>query len=1014
MRRSFALGVVLLCYVGFFLIFLSWYHSSKYDGPIATHGTLDISHWNFAKDGEIQLNGQWMLYPGQILSPKDNLAKKKYQFMTVPTAKNGTENFKAVGSNTGTYRLLIHSDRNQVFGLQTSTIYSSNRIYVNGQFVGESGHPSTDHHMETSLRSYAAYFTLHKGDNELLIQTTRATGAVGWGISRPILFGTQQQISQKHDFILFNDLSVVISFFIIGLYFLGFFIQRTKDLYLLFFSIICLLFAVIISFISEARVIYLLFPNLSYAHLVIIESTSTLLIGIALLLYLYFAYPQLVSKKITYGVVTVSLCTLILDFLPLDQLTMIGLLLHTSSAVFTLAYAFYIFVLAIIQRVEGSVYLMIAALSMSIFVIMTTINVYIPKRLFALYSVSSLLFLLMLALLMSQRFSNAFKRSEHLTAELDQNNQIKDEFIAKISHEFRTPLNGIINIAQTLLASKKDRKISEEAEKLQMVTRIGYRLSDLVNDILDIEKLKHGTLAVRPVPLDVAAVVQAELAFYKLLAEKKGLYLVNQIPTDLPLIYADENRFRQIINNLVDNAIKYTQSGKITIRAKRNTDGVELIIADTGSGIPPSEMETIFHPFERKKVTQVEGTGLGLSIVKQLVALQKGKLWVDSEVGVGSIFHVVLPIIRSEHIIDSRLSTKHARHTHQSKGQIPAAKALITPHYSHSVKAPAILVVDDDLENLSILIDMLEGIPYNVTAVKNGKEALAELARAKPDLVITDLMMPGMSGFELCTKIRKQHRLTELPVLTLTAAINNEDKHLAFRAGANDILQKPYNFSEFAARIRGLILMKQAAAQATNMEVAFLQSQIRPHFLYNVLNSMIALSYEDIEKTRDMITQFAAYLRGSFDFQNTSSISSLKKELELVKAYLAIEKMRFGERVRVMLNVDGTLDFPLPPLMIQPLVENAVQHGIGKRKTGGQVRVTVRHEKNHYIIQVADNGVGMSQEELESVLDIANGRRSVGLKNINNRLKHFFGTELMIESRLGSGTTITMHLPDRS
>ncbi|MCO7125477.1 ATP-binding protein [Sporolactobacillus shoreicorticis] len=1011
MHRTSAFITVLLSYIGLFLIFLSWTHFYDVSGPTAKNGVIDLSHWNFEKNGNVRLNGTWQFYPNQLLTPKTLHDEQARHSMMVPVPDNSRNSIakNSAEAQAGTYRLIIRSERGgQIFGLRTIVIYSSNRVFMNGQLIGQSGKPSLGSPQQASLRPYVTYFPLRKGDNELMIQTSRAIGSSGQGITKPIILGTQEKMARSHDFALFNDMLMIVAFFFMSLYFFGYYFQRRKDVHLLFFSIFCLFFAVVISWISQARIIYLLIPNLSLSMLAAIEGISTIGIGISVLLYLYYAYPRLVSRKILLLGIALSLLTLFLDTLPFDFLSYVTYYLHTFLAVSILAYASYIFVLAIIQHMEGSVYLTIGTFSMSTFVIITTINSYSSKNFFSVYSVFSLIFLLMLSLMMSKRFSNAFERSETLAEELIQNDKLKDEFIAKTSHEFRTPLNGIINTAQTLLAGKRDRKIGEEADKIQMITRIGYRLSALVNDILDMEKIKQGNLALNLIPLEVSTTAKTELAFYKLLAEKKGLTIINEIPADLPLIYADENRFRQILNNLVENAVNYTRHGQITLSACQKGRTVEITVSDTGIGIPSSERNKIFQSFVRSdELNQSEGAGLGLSIVKQLVELQKGTIWFDSEVGTGTAFHFTVPIFEQTQTIQPGATVRLPNaHWNSDSTDDPAVPPLVTPYRSHLVDAPTILIVDDNLENLKILIDMLENIPYNVVAVKNGIEALTSVSQARPDLVILDLMMPGMSGFDVCRKIREQYSLIELPVLMLTAAIINDDKHYAFRAGANDILQKPYNFSEFSARVRGLILMKQVANQATNMEIAFLQSQIRPHFLYNVLNSIIALSYEDIEKSREMTAQFAAYLRGSFDFQNTSAMSTFKKELALVKSYLKIEKMRFQDRIQISMDIDETLNFPLPPLMIQPLVENAVQHGIGKRKAGGRIILSVTRHDHAYEISVKDDGVGMNEEEIKNILSRNHGR-SVGLKNINERLRHYFGSQLMIQSDVGRGTSVS-------
>ncbi|MCL1631383.1 ATP-binding protein [Sporolactobacillus sp. CPB3-1] len=1015
MQRVSAFLIVVLCYIGLFCAFVAWDHFSEYSGPTAKAGHIDLAHWNFEKNGSIELNGQWYFYPDQLLTPETTQHGKNRRLITVPEKTRNANSIKPYYVNAGTYRLVIYSDHEQMFGLRATHIYNSSRIYVNGMLVGGSGRPSKGDSKVASLKPAVSYFPLQRGYNELLIQVARADVATAWGITKPITFGTQQQISRSYDRSIFSDMVTVAAFFFMGLYFFGYFVQRRQDAHLLFFSVICLLFSMIISWISPGRVIYIFFPDLSYRALVILEVIETLLLGVVVLLHLFSTYPKLVSKKVLTWGIGISCATLIIDFIPWSPLTPMILFLHSFLAVSILTYTSYIFVLAIVRKTTESIYLMVATLSMSIFIIITTIRSYSSSMIISLYTFSSLIFLLMLSLLISQRFAHALKRNESLARELVRSDQLKDEFIARTSHEFRTPLNGIINAAQTLLVSRSDRTIGDEADKFQIITRIGYRLSALVNDVLDLEKIRQGKLSLHPIPLDVAAAVKSELPFYSLLAKKKGLVLANAVPENLPLVSADENRFRQILNNLIGNAIKYTPAGKITLQARKIEQVVEITVTDTGTGIPRSEFEAIFQAFERRdKLNQSEGAGLGLSIVKQLVELQNGKVWVQSEAGSGSVFHFTLPLFNAKQGSSHETFSQSAERTGTDEallnGHLPEV-TLETPYHSPFNHATTILVVDDDLENLKILIDMLTGMSYNVTAVKNGKEALDEIAHSKPDAVILDLMMPGMSGYDVCHKIREQYSLTELPVLMLTAAIIDEEKHYAFRAGANDILQKPYNFSEFSARVHGLILMKNAASQATNMEVAFLQSQIRPHFLYNVLNSIIALSYENVEKAREMTAQFAAYLRGSFDFQNTSAISTFKKELALVRNYLTIEKMRFHDQLQFSIDVDERIDFPMPPLMIQPLVDYAVEHSIGGRKEGRRIILSVTRLPNGYKIAITDNGIGMDEQRLNALLTDASGS-SFGIKNVNERLKRYFGTHLDVQSKIGEGTTVSYCIID--
>lgn len=203
----------------------------------------------------------------------------------------------------------------------------------------------------------------------------------------------------------------------------------------------------------------------------------------------------------------------------------------------------------------------------------------------------------------------------------------------------------------------------------------------------------------------------------------------------------------------------------------------------------------------------------------------------------------------------------------------------------------------------------------------------------------------------------------------------------------------------------------QASEEVLRSDIAFLQAQIKPHFLYNAINTISAFSLDDSQTTRDLLASLSQYLRGSFDFKNRDKLVTLRKELELVEAYLSIEKARFGERLQVIYHVDDSVDCLLPPLIIQPLVENAVQHGLSGRKKGGTVEITVRDEKDSVAIIVEDDGVGIEEDVLENLLtDQKEGNGGVALKNIHRRLLQLYGHGLVIESKVAGGTRVSIRI----
>jgi sensor histidine kinase YesM len=204
--------------------------------------------------------------------------------------------------------------------------------------------------------------------------------------------------------------------------------------------------------------------------------------------------------------------------------------------------------------------------------------------------------------------------------------------------------------------------------------------------------------------------------------------------------------------------------------------------------------------------------------------------------------------------------------------------------------------------------------------------------------------------------------------------------------------------------------LHRSVEESLRSEIAFLQAQINPHFLYNAINTISAFSIDDPKMTRDLLANLSQYFRGSFDFKNRDKFVTLHKELELVEAYLFIEKARFGKRLQIVYDIDDNVDCMLPPLVIQTLVENLVQHGLEGRKHGGTVRIGVHSEKSFIVISVEDDGVGISESTYGKLLSDEESK-SVALKNINQRLIRIYGHGLEIGGRAGGGTKMTIRIP---
>ncbi len=423
---------------------------------------------------------------------------------------------------------------------------------------------------------------------------------------------------------------------------------------------------------------------------------------------------------------------------------------------------------------------------------------------------------------MASQLEDSFATLEAKNTELHNLNQLKDDFIANTSHELRTPLNGIIGMAESMIDGAAGLLPERANTNLNTIISAGRRLSHLVNDILDFSQLRHKTIDLQIKPLGMREIADVVMMISQPIIGKKPLQLINAIAPDLPLVDADENRVQQILQNLIGNAIKFTESGIIKVSAEvvvgsgewgvgsgENNEPpiinnkIAITISDTGIGIPVDKIDRIFESFEQADASTARvygGTGLGLAITKQLVELHEGTIYVESIVGEGSRFTFTLPIsentVASNQQISPVIATKPTQELTDSIQIYPGILAGESGDFK-------ILIVDDEPINLQVLVNNLSLEHYAITQASNGMEALAIIEGGfKPDLILLDIMMPRMTGYEVCQKVRENFPAVELPIVMLTAKDQTTDLVQAFELGANDYLTKPFVKNELLARIQ--------------------------------------------------------------------------------------------------------------------------------------------------------------------------------------------------------------------
>jgi PAS domain S-box-containing protein len=390
--------------------------------------------------------------------------------------------------------------------------------------------------------------------------------------------------------------------------------------------------------------------------------------------------------------------------------------------------------------------------------------------------------------------------------ELIRATRLKDEFLANMSHELRTPLNAILGLTEGLQDEVFGLINNEQLNALKTMERSGSHLLALINDILDVAKIESGQVELDCAVTAIAPLCHSSLTFIKQQALKKHIQLETKLPPQLPDLFIDERRIRQVLINLLNNAVKFTpEGGRITLEVtphlptSNDSGWVRIAVTDTGIGIAPEHIKKLFQPFiqvDSALNRNYEGTGLGLALVKRIVELHGGEVGLTSEVGVGSCFSIELPCATCDR--DRDLPT-----TFTPSPSLP-------PGISHLDRAaaptnPLILLAEDNEANISTVASYLEAKGYRLLLAHNGVEAIEIAQSYQPDLILMDIQMPKMDGLEAMQHLRRDPDLVDVPIIALTALTMTGDRERCLEAGATDYLSKPIKLKQLAQSIQSIL-----------------------------------------------------------------------------------------------------------------------------------------------------------------------------------------------------------------
>ncbi|MEZ4526736.1 MAG: response regulator [Desulfobacterales bacterium] len=379
---------------------------------------------------------------------------------------------------------------------------------------------------------------------------------------------------------------------------------------------------------------------------------------------------------------------------------------------------------------------------------------------------------------------------------------LREDFLSDVSHELRTPLIGIIGIADAMLAGAAGQISPELKKNLTVIAGCCRRLSHMVNNVADLARVKHKRIELSPRPICIQQLTDIVLTFCRPLVSEKPVKLINAIDPEIPPVHADEDRVQQILCNLVGNAIRFTDEGRVEISCRLlSADEIAVRISDTGSRhVSPEKIFSSAEP-ELRGTGDSPGTGISLSLTRKLVEMHGGRIWAESGAGEGTVFCFTLPV--SHEMPDAELSRINESFPCAREAVLPEKVCIAKVPGQGTEKSARILVVDDDPVHLQVVVSFLAVENYEVLTAAEGNEALEFLDKEeKPDLILLDVVMPGKSGFEICRDIRKKYSPGEMPVIMLTAKNRVPDLVKGFESGANDYLSKPVSHRELISRVK--------------------------------------------------------------------------------------------------------------------------------------------------------------------------------------------------------------------
>ena len=739
--------------------------------PAVNKGVLDLREYDFASQGSLPLDGEWNFYWKSLRDSTD--ADINGVLVKVPGVWNDLEVTDGEAFGYGTYELqIILPEARPGLAIQMPDMYSSYQMYING--VGWSANGK----VARSKEEYIPKFTpltrsLNSSADTLNIRISIANfDHSKGGLGQSIKLGTFELFQDR---VLHVSLDIFLTGSLImgGLFFLGLYLFGNQSQPIFYFSLFCVVWGYRI-IASGIYALHSLF-DLPWLLTLRLEYISMFLAALLFTRYVYFLYPQDFNAKLekVFLIAFGSLSLIALFFPPYiftqtvevffvivipgfvamvvthirSWVNKRNVSIYSMFSIFVIFFVFMYFFLSYFGYVRGSVYVTF---------------------------LGSIIFVFLQSLVLSFRYSRELKDAKEIA---EQASTAKMEFLSTMSHEIRTPLNAVIGLSNFLI---EENPRDDQRDSLDNLRFASENLLSLINDILDYNKIDAGKIDLEEKPFNIRRLIAGTIAAYKHIADEKGVELRHRIDEHVPeVIVSDITRLSQILTNLIGNAIKFTKEGYIEVSVMRVARAKEKValrfsVEDTGVGIPQDKQKVIFESFTQATsatTREFGGSGLGLAITDKLLGLMGSKLHLKSKVGVGSMFYF------TQFFDVSEVAIEHPERATKEK--------------TTSLEGCRVLIVEDTAVNIMVAQKFLEKWGMAVDSVENGFMAVEKVKNNVYDIILMDLQMPVMDGYEATRLIRGAGIST--PIIALTAAAVSEVVERIQSVGMNAYVTKPFN-----------------------------------------------------------------------------------------------------------------------------------------------------------------------------------------------------------------------------